>query len=61
MKMNKVALLLLSSVFVTPAAFAETPNFNYVSGGYLNADFDGDDLNGWTLDGSKLLGRVDLS
>ena len=56
MKMNKVALLLLSSVFATPAAFAETPHFNYVSGGYLNADLDGDDANGWTLDGSKLLG-----
>jgi hypothetical protein len=38
MKMNKTALLLLTTLVASPAALAEqTPNFNFVSGGYLTA------------------------
>ncbi|MCK8103329.1 outer membrane beta-barrel protein [Pseudoalteromonas sp. 2CM36K] len=56
MKMNKAALLLLTTLVASPIALAEqTPNFNFVSGGYLDADIDGESADGWTIDGSKLV------
>lgn len=46
-----------TAVVASPAALAESPNFNYVSAGYLDGDIDGDDADGWTFDGSTLLGE----
>ena len=57
MKTNKIAILLFTAAVASPAVLAESPNFNYVSAGYLNGDIDGDDADGWTLDGSTLLGE----
>ncbi|MDC9513877.1 outer membrane beta-barrel protein [Pseudoalteromonas sp. CST5] len=57
MKKNKIAILLVTAVITSPAAFAESPNFNYVAAGYLDGDIDGDDADGWTFDGSTLLGE----
>lgn len=57
MKTNKIAILLFTAVVASPAALAESPNFNYVSAGYLDGDIDGDDADGWTFDGSTLLGE----
>ena len=56
MNKNKIALLLLSTIIASPAVLAETPNFNFVSGGYLNTDIDNElDGDGITLDGSVLV------
>lgn len=56
MNKNKIALLLLSTIIASPAVLAETPNFNFVSGGYLNTDIDDElDGDGITLDGSVLV------
>lgn len=55
MKMNKVSLLLLTTLVASPIAFAKTPNFNFVSGGYLDGDIDGEGADGWTIDGSTLV------
>ncbi|XQF92615.1 outer membrane beta-barrel protein [Pseudoalteromonas espejiana] len=57
MKTNKIAILLFTAAVASPAALAESPNFNYVSAGYLDGDIDGDDADGWTFDGSTLLGE----
>lgn len=57
MKKNKIAILLVTAVITSPATFAESPNFNYVDAGYLDGDIDGDDADGWTFDGSTLLGE----
>lgn len=50
MKTNKIAILLFTAAVASPAVLAESPNFNYVSAGYLDGDIDGDDADGWTLD-----------
>ncbi|MFQ3235994.1 MAG: opacity protein-like surface antigen [Paraglaciecola sp.] len=58
MKTSTVALLVAASLLVTPAAFAASPDFNYVEGGYTKLDFDNSNFK---PDGFKVSGSASVS
>ncbi|GAC25138.1 porin family outer membrane protein [Paraglaciecola mesophila KMM 241] len=58
MKVSKIALL-AATVISVPTAYAASPDFNYVEGGYSKIDVDNSDYepDGFKVSGSALVGK----
>ena len=58
MKATKIALI-AATVISVPTAYAASPDFNYVEGGYAKIDVDNSDYepDGFKVSGSALVGK----